>query len=287
MVLQHVNYNKSPWFNTELIKLRQLLKYNCRIQRNYASSRLDSDLIAFKACRSLYKNKLLSTKSSYFTDMLGNYGISSKQAYKLSFTLVGKTQTKHLPDKPDSVLCSLFANFFQQKMSSIINVLPNINSVRLNPNLTSNMNHRSCFTLPTHDFVLSLMTSLKTNSPLDPISLNLLRSLSPYFIGLITEIIHRSLISSIVPHSMKYSYIIPILKKTTLDQSNLSSYSPISQLSSISKTLERVVSTQLINYITSNAIVDKYQSAYLPHRSTETALILIINDILIYLDNKA
>ena len=152
-------------------------------------------------------------------------------------------------------------------MSSIINVLPNINSARLNLNLTSNLNNWSCFTLPIHDFVLSLMTSLKTNSPLDPIPLNLLRSLSPYFIGLITEIIHRSLILSIVPHSMKYSYIIPILKQTTLDQSNLSSYRPISQLSSISKTLERVVSTQLINYITLNAIVDKYQNAYLPHRS--------------------
>ena len=58
-------------------------------------------------------------------------------------------------------------------------------------------------------------------------------------------------------------------------------------LSSISKTLERVASTQLINYLTSNSIVDKYQSAYLPHRSTETALTSIINDILISLDNKA
>ena len=187
IILINRTYSKSPWFNTELIKLRQLLR---RLQRKYSSSKLDYDLIAFKACRSLYKNKLLSTKSSYFTDMLGSYEISSKQAYKLSFTLVGKTQTKHLPGKPDSVLCSLLANFFQQKISSIINVLPNINSVRLNPNLTSNLNHWSCFTLPTHDFVLSLMTSLKTNSPLDPIPLNLLRSLSPSFIGLITEIIH-------------------------------------------------------------------------------------------------
>ena len=55
----------------------------------------------------------------------------------------------------------------------------------------------------------------------------------------------------------------------------------------ISKTSERVVSTQLINYITSNAIVDTYQNAYIPHRSTQTALTLIINDILISLDNKA
>ena len=30
--------------------------------------------------------------------MLGRYGISSKQAYKFSFTLVGKTLTNHMID---------------------------------------------------------------------------------------------------------------------------------------------------------------------------------------------
>ena len=38
-------YSKSPWFNTELIKIRQTLR---RLQRKYASSKRDSDLIAFK-----------------------------------------------------------------------------------------------------------------------------------------------------------------------------------------------------------------------------------------------
>ena len=37
----------------------------------------------------------------------------------------------------------------------------------------------------------------------------------------------------------------------------------------------------------SNPIVDKYQIAYLLHRSTGTALTFIINNILISLDNKA
>ena len=143
------------------------------------------DLISFKFFDRFTRKKKTSTKSSYFTDMLSSYGISSKQAYKLSFTLVGKTQTKHLSDQPNLVLCSLFANFFQQKMSSIINVLPNIKSAQLNLNLTSTHNHCSCFSLPTHDILLSLITSLKTNSHLDPIPLNLLHSFSPYFIGLI------------------------------------------------------------------------------------------------------
>ena len=61
----------------------------------------------------------------------------------------------------------------------------------------------------------------------------------------------------------------------------------MSQLSSLSKNSERVVSTQMINYSMFNTIVYIYQSEYLPLRSTETALTLIINDILIYLDNKA
>ena len=43
----------------------------------------------------------------------------------------------------------------------------------------------------------------------------------------------------------------------------------------------------MINYSMSNTIVYIYQSTYLPHRSTETSLTLIINDSLIYLDNKA
>ena len=118
--------------------------------------------IALQEKTSLYRY----TKSSYFTDMIGSYAISSKQAYKLSFTFVGKTQTNHLPYQPDLVMCSLFANFFKQKVSSIINVLPNINSAQLNLNLISTHNHCSCVSLPTPDIALSLMTSLKTNSPL-------------------------------------------------------------------------------------------------------------------------
>ena len=148
-------------------------------------------------------------------------------------------------------------------------------------------NNWSCFTLPTHPYVLSLMASLKSNSPLDHMPLTLLRTLSPLLIESITMIIHTSLIISIVSTSMKHSYITPIIKKTTLSHSNLSSNRPISQLSSISKTLERIVSAQRIHYITSNSIIDNFQSYYLPHRSTESALNLIINDILISLDNKA
>ena len=147
--------------------------------------------------------------------------------------------------------------------------------------------HWSYFKLPTSSVVLSLMSCLKSNSPLDPLPLNLLRILSPYLIDIITGIIRLSLSSSIVLQSMEYAYIIPILNKHNLNSSLLSSYRPVTQLSSISKTMERIVVRQLIDYIISNYIVDCFQSAYLPNRSTETTLNIVFNDIILSMYNKA
>ena len=48
-----------------------------------------------------------------------------------------------------------------------------------------------------------------------------------------TDIINVSLITAVVPQSMKYSYITPLLKKQNLDHSNLANYIQISQLSFI------------------------------------------------------
>ena len=108
-------YYRFPWFNIELVNPMQLL---LRLQCKYASSKLEYDRITYKVVDPLQK-KLLFTKSSYFTDMLGSYGISSKQAYKLSSKLLGKTQTKHLPDQPNSVIYSLFTNYSNTKFLAL------------------------------------------------------------------------------------------------------------------------------------------------------------------------
>ena len=95
------------------------------------------------------------------------------------------------------------------------------------------------------------------------------------------------LYSSIVPQSIKYTYITPILKTNNLDSSKLSNYRPVSQLSSIYKTMECIFARQLIDNIIWNYIVYSFQSAYLPNRSTETALNIMFNDIIPSIDNKS
>ena len=78
----------------------------------------------------------------------------------------------------------------------------------------------------------SLMSCYKFKSKCYYRPLNLLHSLSLYLIDIITGIIRLSLYSSIVPQSMKYAYITPILKKHKLDSSKPSNCRPVSRLSS-------------------------------------------------------
>ena len=141
----------------------------------------------------------------------------SKQAFQLSFKLIGRDKNRRLPDHSDSYLCTAFSNFFQRKISNVIDSLPRFDFALFDVTFITSSNHWSCFTLPSQAFVLSLVTSLKSHSPLDPVPLVLIRSISPYIIGLITNIINVSLITSTVPQSMKHSYITPLLKKPTLN----------------------------------------------------------------------
>ena len=78
---------------------------------------------------------------------------------------------------------------------------------------------------------------------------------------------------------MKTAYVTLIIKKHNLDKSILSNYRPISNLSTLSKTIERVVARQLNSYLHENLILNPYQSAYTTHKSTETTMINIFNHI--------
>ena len=64
-------------------------------------------------------------------------------------------------------------------------------------------------------------------------------------------------------------------------QSNYGSiYRPISNLSLISKIIERVVKSRLSDHLTSNKLINPHQSAYCKHHSTETALLYIHDNLI-------
>jgi len=86
-------------------------------------------------------------------------------------------------------------------------------------------------------------------------------------------------------HSFKSGYVTPLLKKADLDAADVKSYLPITNLSVLSKLLERLVAQQLTEYLTENGLLPEVQSAYRAHHSTETAMLKVMGDILLALDS--
>ena len=71
-----------------------------------------------------------------------------------------------------------------------------------------------------------------------------------------------------------------------LPYDDLSSYRPISNLSFLSKILERLIFNRLLSHLNSFDSISPFQSAYRKFYSTETALLRIRNDLLTAMERK-
>ena len=79
---------------------------------------------------------------------------------------------------------------------------------------------------------------------------------------------------------------IQILKKTGMDADELKNYRPISNLTFMSKLVERAVASRLTSYLNEHALMPQLQSAYRRHHSTETALLKVLSDIYATIDRR-
>ena len=130
-----------------------------------------------------------------------------------------------------------------------------------------------------------IRNSSKASCQLDPIPTNILREL-PSLIPIITHIINLSLLSGYFPSELKSAIVKPLLKKSTLDPDDFQNFRPVSNLSFLSKVIEKVVVAQLLKHLEKNNLLDKMQSAYKSGHSTETALLRVHNDIMMAVDKK-
>jgi len=101
------------------------------------------------------------------------------------------------------------------------------------------------------------------------------------------QLFNWSLEHGSVQSSFKCAYITPLLKKADLDPADVKSYRPISNLSVVSKLLERLVSSQLVKCLKDNDLLPDLQSAYRPRamHSTDTAVLKVLADLLLALDS--
>jgi len=123
--------------------------------------------------------------------------------------------------------------------------------------------------------LLSTSTSqFEKSSAADSVPTFVLKQIIDLIAPCIAELINRLLSTGHVPAEFKEAFITPIVKKPGSDTADSSSYRPISNLSVLSKLLERVVARQLLNYLTSAHLLPSLQYGFRPRHPTETATLM-------------
>ena len=77
----------------------------------------------------------------------------------------------------------------------------------------------------------------------------------------------------------KVAVIRPLLKKIGLELT-ISIYRPVSNLTFLSKVVEKAALNQLVAHFYNNNLMPDYQSAYRANQSCETVILKLVNDSL-------
>ena len=132
----------------------------------------------------------------------------------------------------------------------------------------------------TEDEVYKCISESPTKScSLDPIPTFLPKDCLDILLSSITKLVNYSLIEGSFPNSFKKAVVTPLIKKASLPRDVLKNYRPVSGLCFLSKLVEQVVARQLTSHINNDKLDNPHQSAYKPGHSTETALLLIKNEV--------
>lgn len=268
---------KHPWYNDEIHHSRRLRR---KLERKWRKSRLNTDRQLYIEQRTATNALIEKSKERYYKNEFKN--ADCKTMFKKVNDLLNKN-VKTLPIHESAQdLGNDFAMYFHNKIVAINKTL---GSDRLDPMVTQPSVPCSYtlseFNLLSEDDARKAISNAPTKScTLDPVPTWFLKQNIESFVPIITNIINKSLTTGIFPDSLKHSIITPIIKKPSLDPNDLKNYRPVSNLSFLSKLIEKQACKTINEYLEKYVLGEQLQSAYKRAHSTETALMKVKDDIM-------
>jgi hypothetical protein len=279
----------APWYDDKLRE--EKVKKRC-LERQWKKSTLNVFKIAYREQCTEYNNLLQKTKASYFSAKIQSCGRDNKAVFSMTNKLLGRSSDNTLPEHvSQKALAETFNTFFVTKIAKIREGFEQDNDLGpVTAHTATTVNIVSPLVLlqpATEDEIHKIICKSPTKScELDPVPTYLLKECADELIPAITRVVNQSLSSAKVPGTLKHAVIRPLLKKPGMDPEVHNNYRPVSNLTFLSKIIEKVVAARMDRHIFSNQLHEPLQSAYKAHHSTETALLKVQNDILEALDDQ-
>lgn len=272
-----IRNRKKPWLTSNV---KYMMELRNAAHNKFKASKLDSDKKQYKMLKNLANIALNSEERAYFVKNINNNSKNSKKlwAYLKRDILPDFQANSELPayfDNPDDI-----NDHFQN--------IPGDNATN---NVVRSFydTHKFCdsnfdLTVVDEDMISKVIFGIKSNAEgSDGITADMVLLTLPHTIKIITDIINTSIRTSEFPSVWKSALVCPIPKNN--NPQDLKDLRPISILPYFSKILEKVIFLQLCSYLESNNILPKYQSGFRKGRGTNTALLDVIDNLLVAQDS--
>ena len=266
-------------------KIQDARRLKRRAENKFKKTKSEDHKIQLKLLRKNLSRIVKESRNQFFIDKFSQHKGNIKQTYKIINLLINKNQEKIFPDHlNEKVLADDFAKFYKQKIDVIRNSLHIVKCPEfvIKPVFKELLEFRAVTVSDIIDVIKSLPNK---QSSLDPIPCNLVKLCQSELSLVFKKVINSSFKLGAFPNSLKVATVTPIIKSSRLDSELFNSYRPISNLTILSKLLEKCVLNQLVDHLNINNLYCELQSAYRPGHSCETALMKIHHDTLNYLSS--
>lgn len=276
---------REPWVTsgilTSSIKKTKLYKKKLKVSNEQNQKK-------YRDYCKIYRKVIRYAKVNYYTTKLVQYKHDMKETWKiLNNALHRNTNSPKLPTTFEinkqmvtnaEEIAESFNTFFNEIAQNICDKIPQ--AEKQYTEYFSTGCPKSFFIHPiTKEDLINNANKLKskTSSGIDNISTKLLKETIPEIAAPLVHIFNRSFASGIVPDELKIAKIIPIHKGG--DKKQLNNYRPISLLPSHSKLMEKIICTQLLNFLENNNVLYEHQYGFRKKRSTIQPITKLLWDI--------
>ena len=263
------------------IKNARLIKR--KAERKFKKTGLELDKAVLRAAKKSLNRFISSARNKFFKEKFDKCKGNVKETYKIFNKLMNRAQQTIFPThSSELILANKFSKFYYDKIRRIrgeflldgdesdIKVME---AVKVDFPLEN-------FEQITYEEIFTITKSLlNKQSMLDVVPCKLFKQVVVELLPTLFRIISNSFQLGVFPSGLKVSTLTPVIKSKNVDPDILGNYRPVSNLSLISKIIEKCALSQLNKHLELNQLSPLYQSAYRVSYSCETAIVKLMDDV--------
>ena len=272
-----------PWFNNEVKSVKRERR---RAERKWRRTRQLCDFQIYKSKKNYMIFVMNRSRKKYYTDFVLEHGSDQRKLFNAAKSLFHQRNDLNFLAYDDQImLANDIGELFVQKVENIRNELDlsasDLHDRVFDELVALNATFDSVKQLDEEDVKHLIAKSNRKTSSLDPMPTSIVAQCQDILLPVLTRMINMSLNSGVFPAEWKVADVRPLAKKSNLDTCTaFENLRPVSNLSYVSKLIERTVFNQTNDFLNTQGLYPQGQSAYRKCHSTETALLRVTNDIM-------